>query len=90
MARGSTPIVVLVVVALVVVYAVEGQEQEPLGQCLVTCGEKVLTCAANCGVKGGKTSCYQRCGSGDIGCVEYCLGIKTPPPANRNSATFEA
>ncbi|GFP91161.1 hypothetical protein PHJA_001260100 [Phtheirospermum japonicum] len=75
---GCVAAVVLVVVCWLVLYdAAEGQQQ--LGPCLIACGEKVMMCATACGLKGGKTPCYEGCGNGDIGCVNSCL--KNKPPA---------
>ncbi|XP_057788053.1 L-ascorbate oxidase-like [Salvia miltiorrhiza] len=41
--------------------------------CLMGCGEKLVICAAECEFKGGKTECYEDCGSGDAKCVESCI-----------------
>ncbi|KAL2510931.1 Uncharacterized protein Adt_16531 [Abeliophyllum distichum] len=56
---------------------VEGQQ---VGQCLIGCGQKVVSCSIDCGIKGGAAvPCYQECGNENIGCVTSCLGTRSMP-----------
>ncbi|KAL7151961.1 hypothetical protein ABFS83_04G066700 [Erythranthe nasuta] len=88
--RGGMMTVVVVVVAVAVVmmsqqYAVEGLKQG-VEVCLMSCGQKAMTCASECG---GKFSCYQSCGNTDIGCVTSCLGpTPAPPPHPQGNHMF--
>ncbi|CAA0833521.1 Unknown protein [Striga hermonthica] len=71
---GKNYVSAVVVLVLVLVWGVmvsEGQTQ--VGECLIKCEEKAMMCAAECGVKGGQTSCYEGCGTGDIDCITSCL-----------------
>lgn len=60
---------------------VEGQQ---IGQCLVSCGQKVVSCSVDCGTRGGAAvPCYQQCGNESIGCVTSCFGTTFMPNDKR-------
>ncbi|KAL3634282.1 hypothetical protein CASFOL_021336 [Castilleja foliolosa] len=82
MARGLIITLFMLACALEVVHRAEGQAQ--VGQCLVGCGQKLVSCALSCGTRSGgirALTCYQSCGTGNTGCVTSCFGtrVRAPP-----------
>lgn len=75
---NTTTIKALITMLLVLlpnaVLHVDGQAQ--FGDCIISCGQRILTCAAGCTAKlgPGMTSCYENCGTSDISCVQSCMG----------------
>ncbi|GAA0170529.1 hypothetical protein LIER_24765 [Lithospermum erythrorhizon] len=63
---------------------------QQVGVCLISCGQKVVTCDEECIAK-PSLQCYEACGTADIECVNGCLSgaAKTSPsPSPPPPTTF--
>nr|GMD25426.1 hypothetical protein DM860_006075 [Ipomoea batatas]GMD27262.1 hypothetical protein DM860_006075 [Ipomoea batatas]GME18571.1 hypothetical protein DM860_006075 [Ipomoea batatas] len=73
--KHATSMALLVVLVLcnVMVQKAEGD----LGQCLTSCGEDIVMCIAECGLKASSTAvtCPTSCGIDTVSCVSGCLKI---------------
>nr|GMD22683.1 serine carboxypeptidase-like [Ipomoea batatas] len=66
-------LLVVLVLCNVMVQKAEGD----LGQCLTSCGEDIVMCIAECGLKASSTAvtCPTSCGIDTVSCVSGCLKI---------------
>ncbi|GFP97606.1 hypothetical protein PHJA_001904700 [Phtheirospermum japonicum] len=80
MARGLMITFIVLACALEAAHRADGQSQ--VGQCLVGCGQKLVSCAIGCGTGGGgigALTCFQSCGTGNTGCVTSCFRTHALP-----------
>ncbi|PIN16919.1 hypothetical protein CDL12_10429 [Handroanthus impetiginosus] len=75
----------MIAVLLVLVCSLEHVKgQAPVGQCLIACGQELVSCGLDCGTRRsgglGVLSCYQGCGARNIACIVSCVGTRVLPP----------